>query len=201
MQKLGLLFVTCLMAICQPADGSGERSDAARLNLGVGLGRYMVSGDDFEEAEDGTGIRSYVGIGVGGETSVDLNLGFHFSRHGANTPDYHINSYSVYAEPRVLFLRQSRRISPFVGARLGWARAQGVSETTEYAISGDGFALGGMGGISFPLVSAIRAEVTVSMTHLSFKPEYFIRGFGDRVDGKTIGFQFGIFYPISIDLD
>lgn len=201
MHKLGLLFLLYSMMIPHLAEASREPLNAPRLNLGFSLGRYLVDGEDFTEAEGGTGIRSYIGVGVGSSTGFDMNLGFHFSRHGLETPQYHVDSYSVYAEPRVVFLRQTDWISPFVGARLGWAHAQGGNERTDYSISSDGFAVGGMGGISFPIAGVIRGELTVSITHLSFKPVSFIRGSGDRVDGRTLGFQLGVTLPIIVGGD
>lgn len=198
MRKLGVLFILCITMVPQVAQASTESINGHRLNLGFSLGRYVVSGDDFDEAEDGTGIRSYVGVGVGGAVGFDLNLGFHFSRHGLEDLNYHIDSYSVYAEPRIVFLREADWISPFVGGRLGWAHAEGVSERTDYSVSSDGFAAGGMGGIHFPIVGVVRGELTVSLTHLSFKPVSFIQGSGDRVDGRTLGFQFGVTIPIAL---
>lgn len=67
-----------------------------------------------------------------------------------------------------------------------------------YVVSGDGFAAGGMGGIHFPIVGVVRGELTVSLTHLSFKPVSFIQGSGDRVGGRTLGFQFGATIPITL---
>lgn len=197
MRVLEPLLLLCAMVIPQVTGASEQAPNATRLNLGFSVGEYLVSGEDFDEAENGTGIRSYIGVGVGGETGFDLNLGFHFSRHGIDIPHYHINSYSVYAEPRVHFMRGAG-ISPFVGGRLGWAYAEGVSERFDNAYGGDGFVAGGMGGISFPIAAGVRGELTVSYTHLSFSPPSFMWGSDDRVGGATLGLQLGVALPLTV---
>jgi len=197
-RKLGLMCLLCSFIVPRSADASRDSLNAVRLNLGFSIGRYIVNGEDFAQAEDGTGIRSYVGVGVGGRTGFDMNLGFQYSRHGLDRPDYHVNLYSVYAEPRVIFMRQSDWVSPFVGVHLGWVHAYGVRENTEYSIGSDGYAVGGLAGVSSPIAGACRGELTVSMTHLSFTPVRFITGYGGSVDGSTLGFQLGVTLPIVV---
>jgi hypothetical protein len=187
---IGLLFVP---QVCE----SARESTHAHLSLGGDLGFYSPRGDDFEGAEDGTGLRFYTGVGLGERLGFDLGLGFHYSRYGLEEAAYHVNLYGVYVEPRITYRRWAHGISPFGGLRIGGVWAEAVRDAGGLAISSDGYEVGGVVGFSVPLAGAFRAEISTNVTHLSFDPFlYFGFGSRDRFTGSTIGVEVGVTLPV-----
>jgi hypothetical protein len=185
---VGLIVPQSLLAM------EGE-SPRGHLGAGVNLGWYTIGGEDLEGIHDGLGVETYGGLGLRGRIGFDLNIGFHYSRHDLDVSTYYLNLYGIYLEPRFVYGGDSRGVSPFLGARVGWVGRVAENRRTGRSIESDGFVLGAVLGVDVPVPGPFLIEAALSVSDVSFD-HWFLGSLGLHDTGAVTGLQVGVTLPI-----
>jgi hypothetical protein len=152
-----------------PADDQGSK-----FGLGLAGGYYSLGGDDFETTDAGYGFE------VSGHFHLSPKIallgGFGMNWNDDSFIDETITTMRISVEPRYLFHMEGGKLTPFLGARVGYLSAGATVQDVDF--SQTGFYFAGTGGVLVRMSPAMMFEAGVQFGQASF---------GDaEADGQTI---------------
>ena len=143
-------FVAVLFALAL----IGSSVSAAQVGIGVS-GQYLsLSGSDFEGIDAGFGVEGNVLFPIG--SSLRLGASGQWSTHDVGGES--LSLIGALAEGRYMLGAGGGKMTPYIGARGGWAQASAdVSGLGSYKASG--FAFGGGAGVMIAMSPTLAIDL------------------------------------------
>lgn len=141
-------FVAVLFALAL----IGASVSAAQIGIGVS-GQYLsLGGDDFSGTDAGFGVEGNVMFPVG--QSIRLGPSAQWSSHdvGGET----LSLLGIFGEGRYMF-SGGGKLTPYLGARGGWA--QGSADVAGTSVSASGYAFGGGAGVMIAMSPTLAIDL------------------------------------------
>ena len=166
----------------------GASVGAAQASIGVG-GQYLsFGGSDFEGTDAGMGLEGNVMFPAG--KALMLGASAQWSTHNDAVLSDNTTALGIFAEGRYLFRSASgSKLTPYVGARAGWAQGTQTAQATELGgssgsvdASASGFAFGGGAGVMIALSPSLSLDVNGMMHTISFGDTH-VKG---NIDGTPV---------------
>ena len=182
------LYVMLTALACTPL----ASLEAQRFGLGAHAGYFTLSGDDFEGIEAGRGFQGNAWYLV--NPRFQLGLGVVRSSHDIDVVDDNIIDLHLFVEPRLVFPAPGTRFTPFIGARLGYAKQSIEIQGLDAKATGLGY--GAIAGMDVQVGPTAALEFGVTYTNFKLG-DVSVEGqdFADtETSGSILGIQAGIVF-------
>jgi len=164
----------------------GGKTKSIGFTGGVALTYGNLTGGDFDGTKAGAGFDLNAGITRG---AWQLGLGYDRTNHGHDdsTGDFVVSN--LYLEPRFQFTSATRRLTPYVAARVGKAMAS-FDESYGGTSDADGWMYGLGAGILWPLAKSVQVDAGAHYARVSH--DYGSGEYSDSEKGSLISMRAGV---------
>lgn len=169
----------------------------AGQEAGVTAGGAYVSlgGSDYDGVDAALGLQAQLWYRPW--RRVELAVLAQRSVHDLRGVGPDLTQFLVLAEARVLIPQRPGGLTPYLGARVGYASQQFTVQG--YDATAGGLALGTAAGLRIPITGRLAAEVAASWTYLSFG-EFSVLGTsvgGTDTRGSALALQAGVAIAVT----
>ena len=153
---------------------------------GVALNYGNLKGGDFDGTKAAAGFDVNAGVTRG---AWQLGLGYDRANHGHEDSNGDFVVSNLYLEPRFQFMSATRRLTPYVAARVGKAMAS-FDESYGGTSDADGWMYGLGAGVLWPLAKAVQVDGAVHYARVSH--DYGSGDYSDSEKGNLISMRAGV---------
>ena len=187
--RFALSAVLVASALIHPlsaqAPGAGKTKSIG-FTGGAAVTYGNLTGGDFDGTKAGAGFDLNAGITRG---AWQLGLGYDRTNHGHEDSNGDFVVSNLYLEPRFQFASATRRITPYIAARVGKAMAS-FDESYGGTSDADGWMYGLGAGILWPLAKSVQVDAAAHYARVSH--DYGSGDYSESEKGNLVSMRAGV---------
>ena len=187
--RFALSAVLVASALIRPLSAqapAATKSKTIGFTGGAALTYGNLTGGDFDGTKAGAGFDVNAGITRG---AWQVGLGYDRTNHGHEDSNGDFVVSNLYLEPRFNFAAASRRLTPYVAARVGRAMAS-FDESYGGTSDADGWIYGLGAGVLWPLAKSVQVDAAAHFARVSH--DYGSGDYSDSEKGNLISMRAGV---------